>query len=150
MTLDQAVNQRCTCVNKRKKKRKEVGAMKEYGLVPAAVELVGDRKARVRTSLKHENAPWGLWPRLSNPSQDAEEVLGGFLKITPRAMVKRRSWVNIAVCPCLRSSLTHHRNINPFENKLWEIYFYKEVFVRLLKFVNQCYDYGYTTKGQLT
>ena len=27
----------------------------------------------------------------------------------------------------LHPSLTHHRNINPFENKVWEIYFYKEV-----------------------
>ena len=38
----------------------------------------------------------------------------------------------------LHPSLTHHRNINPFKNKVWEIYFYKEVclFVRSLKFVN--------------
>ena len=27
----------------------------------------------------------------------------------------------------LHPSLTHHRNINSFENKVWEIYFYKEV-----------------------
>ena len=50
-----------------------------------------------------------------------------FLKITQHAIVKRRSWANIAVCPCLHPSLTHHRNINPFENKVWEIYLYKEV-----------------------
>ena len=50
-------------------------------------------------------------PRLSNPGQDAKEVLSGFLKITQRAMATRRSWVNIAVCACLHSSLTHHRNI---------------------------------------
>ena len=55
--------------------------MKEYGQVPAAVELVGDRKAKVRASD----------PRLSNPGQNAEEALSGFLKITQRAMVKRRS-----------------------------------------------------------
>ena len=65
-------------------------------------------------------------PRLSNLSQDVEEVLSGFLKITQCAMVKRRSWVNIAVYPCLPLSLIHHRNINTFENKVWEIYFYKE------------------------
>ena len=54
LTLDRAVNQRCTCVNKRKKKWKQVGVMKEYRQVPAAVELVGDRKARVRASLQSE------------------------------------------------------------------------------------------------
>ena len=27
----------------------------------------------------------------------------------------------------LHPPLTHHRSINPIENKLWEIYFYKEV-----------------------
>ena len=52
----------CTCVDKWKKKRKQVGVMKEYRQVPAAVDLVGDRKASVRASL-------------SNPNQDAEEVL---------------------------------------------------------------------------
>ena len=44
----------CTCVNKRKKKRKQVGVMKEYRQVPATVELVGDEKARVRASLQTE------------------------------------------------------------------------------------------------
>ena len=52
-------------------------------------------------------------PRLSNPSQDAEEVL-----------LRRKSCINIAVCPCLHSSLTHNRTI---KNKVWDIYFYKEV-----------------------
>ena len=54
LTLDRAINQRCTCVNKRKKKRKQVGVMKEYRQVPAAVELVRDRKATVRASLQTE------------------------------------------------------------------------------------------------
>ena len=54
LTLDRAVNQRCTCVNKRKKKQKEASVMKEYRLVPAAVELVGDRKARVKARLQTE------------------------------------------------------------------------------------------------
>ena len=113
---------RCTCVNKQKKKRKQEGVMKEYRQVPVAVELVGTGMpewgpaCRLRAVVLSD-------PRLSNPSQDAKEVLSGFLK----AMVKRRSWVNIAVCPCPHSSLTHHRNINPLENKVWEIYFYKEV-----------------------
>ena len=69
-------------------------------------------------------------PRLSNPSQDAEDVQSGFFKITQRAMVKKRSWVNMPVCPCLHSSLTHHRNINPFANKVWEIHIFIKKYVR--------------------
>ena len=116
--------------------------------MPAAVELVGDRKARVRTSLQTEGCG-SQRPRLSNPNQDAEEVLSEFLK----AMVKRRIWVNIAVCLCLHSSLTHHRNI---ENKAGEIHvFIKSGFVRSLKFViifdyvsayAFIFVYGYTTQ----
>ena len=47
---------------------------------------------------------------------------------------KKSSWKKIweeeVLSLSIRSpppSLTHHRNINPFENKVWEIYFYKEV-----------------------
>ena len=54
LTLHRAVNQRCICVNKRKKKRKQAGVMKEYRQMPAAVGSVGDRKARVRASLQTE------------------------------------------------------------------------------------------------
>ena len=43
----------------------------------------------------------------------------------------------------LHPSLTHHRSINPFENKVWEIYFYKEVcsFIevrKLFDYVSAC------------
>ena len=56
------VNQKCTCVKKQKKKkqekkRKQVGIMKEYRQVLAAVESVGDRKATVRISFQPENTP---------------------------------------------------------------------------------------------
>ena len=72
LTLDRAVNQRCTCVNKRKKKQKQVGLMKEYRQMLAAVESVGDRKARLKTSLQTKNAPMRAVVlcdlRLSNPS----------------------------------------------------------------------------------
>ena len=60
LTRDRAVNQRCTCVNKQKKKRKQVDVMKEYMQMLSAVESFGDRKSWVRTSLQTENAPWGL------------------------------------------------------------------------------------------
>ena len=52
--LTESSIKRCTSVNKRKKKRKKVDVMKEYRQVLTAVELVGDRKARVRDSLQTE------------------------------------------------------------------------------------------------
>ena len=91
--------------------------MKEYRQVPVAVELVGDRKAKVRASLKTE----GHGPQ-QPPVEQPQPRCG-----RNAAMVRRRSWINIAVCPCLHSSLTYHRILNPFENKVWEIYFSKEV-----------------------
>ena len=132
MTLDRAVNQKCTCVNKRQKKRKQVDVMKEYRQVPAAVERVDDKKARVRTSLQGE----GCGP----PRPPFEQPQPRFRSA---AMVKRRIWVNIAVFPCLHSSLTHNRTINPFEDKVWEIHiFINSVFVRSLKFAI-IFDYGF-------
>ena len=108
--------------------------MTESRHMPVAVESVGDRKAWVRTSLQTKNAPLEATalnePRLSNLSQDAEEVLSGFLKITQRAMVRSRSWVNIPVCPCLYPSLKLPRNISPFENKVWEIHLFIKKCVR--------------------
>ena len=117
LTLDRAVNQRCTCVNKRKKKRKQVDIMKDYRQVPAAVELVGYRKARVRASLQTE----GCGPQRP-PVEQPRPRCG-----RSAAMAKKRSWVNIAVCYCLHSSLKHHRNI---ENKVWEIYIFIKKCVR--------------------
>ena len=109
---------RCICANKRKKKqkRKQVGVMKEYRQVPVVVEFVGDRKTRVKASLQ----PEVCGPRRP-PVEQPQPRCG-----RSAAMVRRRSWVNIAVCPCLHSSLTHHRNI---ENNVWEIHiFYREVY----------------------
>ena len=111
---DRAVNQWCT---KRKKKRKQVDVMKEYRQMPAAIELVEDRKARGRASLQS---------KCCSPQRPPVE------QPQPRcgrsaAMVKRRSWVTITVCPCLRSSLTHHRNI---EDKEWEIHIFIKNCVR--------------------
>ena len=44
----------------------------------------------------------------------------------PAKMRKKYCWVNIAVYPHLQL-ISHTTSINPFENKVWEIYFYKEV-----------------------
>ena len=57
----------------------------------------------------------GLWalsdPRLSKMSQDEKEVLlGQYSSLSPSP-----------------AHLSHTTNINSFENKVWEIYFYKEV-----------------------
>ena len=101
----------CTSINKPKKKWKQVGIMKEYRLVPIAVELVGDRKGRVRASMQPEGCS-PQWSPIEQPQPRCRRSA---------AMVKRRTWVNIAVCPCLHSSLTHHRNI---KNKVWEIYIF--------------------------
>ena len=63
----------------------------------------------------------GIWalcdPRLSNPNQDEKEVLLWSEELG-------------SICSSLSPSPTHFShttNINPFENKVWEIYFYKEV-----------------------
>ena len=65
---------------------------------------------------------------------------------TPRLLEEDMERSPLSEYMSIHLSLTHHRNINPFEDKVWEIYFYKEEsFIRSSKFVNQCYDYGYTT-----
>ena len=44
------------------------------------------------------------------------------------AMGERRTWVNIAVCPCLHSPLTHNRT-SPFRKySVRDLYFCKEVY----------------------
>ena len=126
LTLDRAVNQRCTCVNKRKK-WKQVGVMKEYRQVPAAVESVGNKKARVKGRLQTE----GCGPQRT-PVEQPQPRCG-----RSAAMVKRQIWVNIAGCPCLHLSLTHNRNINPMVNKVWEIHiFIKKCVCSFIEVVN--------------
>ena len=67
---------------------------------PAAVESVGVNEGRARASLQSLRAPsWGLVahtrPPVEQPSREAKEVLSGVLKITQRAMVKRKSYGSI-------------------------------------------------------
>ena len=45
-----------------------------------------------------------------------------------------RTWVNIAVRPCLHSFLTHNKH-HPFENKAWEIYIKKCIRSLLKSFI---------------
>ena len=90
-----------------------MGVIKEYRRVPMAVALVGDRKAKVRATMQTE----GCGPQRP-PVEQPKPRCG-----RSAAMARRRSWVNIAVCPCLHSSLIHHRNI---ENKVWEIHIFNK------------------------
>ena len=70
---------------------------------------------------KWESACRGLglqWPTVAQPQPRCERSA---------AMVKRRIWANIAVRPCLHSSLTHNRT-SPFRKwNVSDLYFCKEV-----------------------
>ena len=63
----------------------------------------------------------GLWalsdPRLSNSSQDEKEVL---------LWSEELGSISSSLSPS-PTHLSHTTNIHPFENKVWEIYFYEEV-----------------------
>ena len=67
LTLDRAVNQRCTCVNKRKK-WKQTCVMKEYRQTPAAVEWVGHRRAS-------QLADWECLTESNSPQRPLVEQL---------------------------------------------------------------------------
>ena len=95
LILDRAVNQRCTSVSKQKKKWKHMGIMKEYRQVLVAVELVGHRKARMRASLQTEDCG-PKRPPVEQPQPRCRRSA---------STVRRRSWVNIAVC--LSSLISH-------------------------------------------
>ena len=55
-------------------------------------------------------------------------------------MVERRTWVNIAVRPCLHSFLSHNKH-HPFENKVWEIYIFTKRCIRSLLKSSLSVDY---------
>ena len=107
MTFDRAVNQNKS--NKRKKKRKQVDVMKEYRQVPAAIELVGDRKVRVRASLQTEG--FGLQ---RPPVEQTQRICGRSAKWVfednTTCYDQKKSRVNIAVCPCLHPSHTPYKH----------------------------------------
>ena len=95
---------RCTCVNKPKKSRSRWALRKNIDRVPAAV-------GQLETGCQSENqlADWGLcgpqWPPVEQPKPRCGRSA---------AMVERKTWVNIAVCPCIHSPLTHNRT-SPFQ-----------------------------------
>ena len=89
----------------------------------------GGRSSQLETGCRSENrlAYWGLcgplWPMVEQPKPRCERSA---------AMVERRTWVNIAVRPCLHSLLTHNKH-HLFENKVWD--FYKEVYSFVIEVV---------------
>ena len=103
--------------------------MKEYRQVPAAVELVGYKKARVSARLQTE----GCCPQRSpveQPQPRCRRSAKWVLEDDTAWYGQEKKWVNIAVCPYLQSSLTQHRNINPFENNVLEIHIFIKNCVR--------------------
>ena len=79
----------------------------------------------MKTSLQTEGFTALSDPRLSNQSQDAKEVL---------LWSREEFGVNIAVRPYLHSFLTHNKH-HPFENKVRDLYFYKEVYSFVIEVV---------------
>ena len=143
---------RCTCVNKQRNSGSRwtwdngiTKCHRRLGSVPVGVGVSWGTRCQRENQL----ADWGLAalsdPRLSNLSQDDEELL---------------LWSEELWCSSLSTSPTHlsHITINPFENKVWEIYFCKEVcslvhwssslllimFLHIFVYVYVC---GYTING---
>ena len=99
--IDPRSIKRCTCVNKPKKSGSRWMLRKNISRCPSGVGVSWDRNDKVRTSLQgcvsRRSPVEQLWPRCERSAD----------------MVKRRTWVNIAVPPCLHSSLKHNRT-SPF------------------------------------
>ena len=103
LTFDRAVNQEMHLCKLVEEQRKQVDVENNITRCP-------DSSSQLDTGCRNE-------------SQLPIEGFG--LLVTPgwaTQAKERRTWVNIAVRPCIHSFLTH-----PFEEKGWEIYFYKEV-----------------------
>ena len=94
---------------------------KNIDRMPAAVEQL-----RQECHCENQLADCGLygpqWPMVEQPQPRCERSA---------AMVKRRTWVNIAVHPCLHSFLTHNK-YHLFENKMWQIYIFVKKCIRSL------------------
>ena len=105
--------------------------------------------------MRNQLADWRLygprWPMVEEPKPRWERNA---------AIVKRRTWVNMAVCPCLQLNLSHTTKHHLFENKVWEIYIFVKKCIRsLLKLSLQLimvvsiqhifiYEYMYRERGR--
>ena len=120
---------------------RQVGIKQLYNLVWQTAWVSWSQLVAVWSS-KNQLPAEGLGPqdtRLSSPAEWERS-----------AVIVRGTWGQyVAVCSVSNSPLTH----NPFENKVWEVYFPKEVcsFVIILDFVSVCIcirivvSYGYKT-----
>ena len=111
---------RCTCVNKRKNSGSRWSSKKNITRTQTAWG-VGDgvswgQDTEVRASGR-QRALGPQWPTVEQLCQDEKEVL----------LWSEELGVSIAVRSQSLPHLSHTTSINPFENKVWEIYFYKEV-----------------------
>ena len=109
---------RCTCVNK----RKQVNVRQLYNQVPQTARASSSSSCRwsqLGTSCRSESQRQDpQWPTVEQPQPRWRRSA---------AMVARRTLgQNNSLSPS-PTHLSHTRNINPLENKVWEIYFYKEV-----------------------
>ena len=124
LTLDWAVNQGMHLCKWAEEQRKQVCVKQKYnqdtdgmGQLQLELESVGGQDASVRIILQTE----GLRPPVTH----------GW--VTPAKIRKRCCYGQKnfgSICSSLFPSpthLSHTTNIKPFENKVWEIYFYKEV-----------------------
>ena len=114
---------RYTCVNKPKKSGSRWTLENNISRCPGRLSSVGDKMP------KWEPASFAALsdPRLSNPSQRCERSA---------VMVKRRTWVNIAVCPSLHSFLTHNRSSTLSKIKCEKFIFCKEVYSFVIEVVH--------------
>ena len=99
------------------------------------------RDAPVQISGRRSRNKWALWKNIGRCRRQLSQSEGCGPQRPPveqprprcrrsAATARRKNWVNIAVCLCLHPSLTYHRNINPFENKVWEIHIFIKKCVR--------------------
>ena len=114
---------------------KQVGVKQLYNLVPQTVRLSWSQLVGVRVAVRgseNQLPAEGLGPQDSQLSSPAEWERS--------AAIVWGTWGQyVAVCSVFNSPLTH----NPFatlSNKVWEVYFSKEVcsFVIIFNFVSAC------------
>ena len=116
-TTEPSIN-RCTRVNN----RKQAGVRQLYNQVPKTVWVTSScswSQMETRSRIESQRQTEGFGPSVTH---------GRAAKMRKKCCYGQKNFGSI----CSRLSpfsthLSHTTNINPFENKVWEIYFYKEV-----------------------
>ena len=111
---------RCTCVNKRKNSGSRCTLENNITRCP-------DGLSQLETGCRSENQlqTEGFGPLVTSG-------WATYAKMRKKCCYGRgRTWVNIAVRPCLHSFLTHNKH-HHFKNKVWEIYIYIKKCIRSL------------------